>query len=844
VACVSRRGIRPRSAAEYGADPLAAAVNPSNPPVPPPPADAGPPEPARLQRALLCASDGFWEHHLPSGRHWYSDSFHRLFGFAPGELPHSPGVLPERVHPDERSAFVAACAQGIDRVASFQCELRFLDRAEHWRWVLCRGRVWPDAAGKAEIIGAALTDVQSHKDTQRALDSMIVRFEHVVSAAAEGVFERMLDEERMYVSDRMWQLLGYRPGELPALRNTFMDLLHPDDRARYLQVAQQANDELRRLDFVARLRCKSGHYRWFRENAMPCRLADGRVRISGVLSDIDEQVRTRQALEHDHEQLEKLVAERTARLEEALAQAEQRRREADRANAAKSRFVAHMSHEMRTPLNGTLGLTELALQLATSPAQRRYLEGAQQSGRALLSVIDDVLEFSRLQAGATTLQEEPFDLSEALAEVLRGVMPLVRRKGLLVRFDWFGDRTWVRADAARLRRIATHLIGNAAKFTERGTIALVVEVADRPAGRCEAILRFHDTGPGLDPAQAESVFDAFVQGDASLSRRHGGAGLGLAIARGLAQAMQGELVLESSSASGSTFTLRLDLAVADNPLPQPAGRPGLAWLVFGDLERGQWMQQRLARLGWQCEVLTDLAAATIAARALAPAARPQLLALSEDALAAGADLHALCAAAPGAYTTMLIRPDWHQPALERSAREQGITLTVLPLTPRALASMTARAAARAGPVAPEPAKEPTTMAAMPGHVLLVEDNAVNRLIGEQFLKTLGIAVRSVNDGAAALTACRTDPPRLVLMDVQMPVMDGLEATRHLRCLQREQQLPPFPILALTAHSMSSDRDACLAAGMDAFLTKPLLLDSLKQELARWLRPPNAAPAGS
>lgn len=802
---------------------------------------------ARLERALASAMDGFFEYDFRTDAAWYSDSLRRMLGLTPEQLPDGTGRLAEHLHPDDVPVFEAAADQSARDGVPFEIEVRLRDSSERWHWVRSRGQMWAGPDGRRTLLAGSLTDVHATRESRRALQRMSERYGRAMLATSHAMFERMLDEDRMVVADRVWEALGYEPGELPSSRSALLELLHPDDRPMYEAAAREAASQLLDLDVQYRMRCKSGDYRWFRQMATPHVQADGRVRVTGVMIDVDEQVRARQALERDRAELERLVAQRTASLEAALSEAQQARDQAERATAAKSLFVAHMSHEIRTPLNGVLGLTELALQMASSPTQRRHLEVALQSGRSLLQVVDEVLDFSRAQGGHPPA-DEPIDLPELLAVTTRSLMPLARGRQVAVHFDWVGRRTRVRGDPARLRHILVNLLGNALKFTEQGHVGVTTEVVDLGDGSCRMTMRVEDTGPGIAPDKQAQVFDAFVQGDASLSRRHGGTGLGLATARALANGLGGDITLRSQPGEGSVFTLVLTLPTEGPLEPEPPPPDGPVWMVATDPARVTWLLQLLLRRASEVEVLTSLTEAAQRAAPLPPPERPVAVLISQWALTSPDDLQLLRQALPQAHLSVLLRPDWHQAEIEQAAQALHITTAQQPLTPRALDALlrplpiAAAAAPAAEPAAaPAPQAEPAGDAAATtadSHVLLVEDNPVNRMIGEGFLKALGLVSRNADDGAQALDACARQAPALVLMDLQMPVMDGLEATRRLRALQQAGQLRHFPIVALTAHALESDRQRAMAAGMDGYLTKPLLLDALRSELRRWL--PQAA----
>jgi len=400
----------------------------------------------------------------------------------------------------------------------------------------------------------------------------------VFDSLAEGVWERNLNTDEVWYSPRYKALLGFADDELPNAMESMRSRMHPDDQPAVRLAFASATDRLGEGECRARMLTRSGQWRWMR----------GRVRVwpddlgrpellIGALLDVHDEVLATGALKAEHVALEERVRERTRGLEAAL-------QEAKHANLAKAAFLAHMSHELRTPLNGVMGMTQLAQALAAGDEQRRYLELAQQSGHTLLRILDDVLDFARVEAGRLQLHDEDVDLSQLAAETLRSFMPEVRAKGLEVGFDYIGDITAVRADAGRLRQIISNLIGNAIKFTDRGRVSLIVEVGAAEAGACPVRLRVRDTGIGLDDATAARVFEPFEQGDSGTNRRHGGTGLGLSIVRMLARLMGGDVSVRSRPGLGSEFRVELRLAaLAEQPLRAltAAGTlPGHAWVLL------------------------------------------------------------------------------------------------------------------------------------------------------------------------------------------------------------------------------------------------------------------------
>jgi signal transduction histidine kinase/CheY-like chemotaxis protein len=656
----------------------------------------------------------------------------------------------------------------------------------------------------------------------------------------EGVWERDLNTGEVWYSPRYKALLGFEDHELPNLVGAVRERMHPDDlagvRAAFAEAARTMG---KGGEVLARVRVKEGPYRWFRGRFTVWPDAQGRAAVLvGALHDVHDQVVATEALKAQQAVLEQRVRERTQGLEAALQLADAQRLEAERANRTKASFLAHMSHELRTPLNGVLGMTQLAHALALGAEQRRYLELAQQAGQTLLGFLDDVLDFAQAEAGRLQLRDETFDLAGLAAETLRGFMPSVRRKGLQVGFDYVGDITHVRADAGRVRQVISNLLGNAIKYTDAGRILLIVAVEPGADGApCRVRLRVRDSGVGMDEATAARVFEPFEQGESGSARRHSGSGLGLSVVQVLARLMGGGVSVRSRPGHGSEFRVELQLAAeAQQPLRALAAAAppaGHAWVLVRDTVHAEGIGKRLARIGWSTQVLPDVAAAIARLRSGSPGSvAPDCVLIGEDSLGDDTDFERLRhGLRPGTPVTLLLRPDFHLGTVHAATERLQLRIVIAPLTPAELYSILKSADAPPQP-APRPMVEQPTE--RQHSVLVVEDNLMNQIIAREMVAALGMRPAVVGSGEEAVLSCRSTPPDLVLMDIQMPGMDGLETTRQLRALQAAGEMRRFPIIALTAHAMASDRQASHAAGMDGHLTKPVQLDQLRGVLREWL----------
>lgn len=684
-------------------------------------------------------------------------------------------------------------------------------------------------------IGAQIGQFIERRRVQAELDHFFTSsLDMLCIVGFDGYFKRL---------NPVWEKsLGFTNQEL--LSKPYAEFIHPDDLQSTIDEATKLSTGAETISFENRYRCKDGSYKWLLWNAVP--LPEQEV-IYADAREITERKRAEDDLKRyalDLEKARQTQEEDSIRLAQLVKELDIARRRAEEATQARGEFLATMSHEIRTPLNGILGMTELTLETRLTADQRRYLTAVKNSADSLLGLINDILDFSKIEARKLDLDSIEFDLRDTVDDALTMLALRAQQKGLELACH---IRPTVPdalvGDPGRLRQIIFNLVGNAIKFTERGEVLLSAEVQTCSEDQVELLFAVTDTGIGIPPEKQQMIFDAFEQADRSMTRRYGGTGLGLAISAQLVKLMGGHLWLENRTGQGSTFCFTAPFSrqrVTEIGAKRPASLRDLSVLVIDDNATNRRILEEML-LSWQL--------------------KPTMVSSGQEALAS---LHrARDAGSPFALALI----DSQMPEMDgftlaeridkdRKFGDIAIIVLTAPGQPRPATTPRPVAACLAKPVKQSDLWEAIVSALGTGlreestshpdrrgsprkgrrlRILLAEDNVVNQELTAAILRKQGHTVEVVVNGRDALAALdRTSGGfDLILMDVQMPELGGLEATAIIREKEKATGIH-IPIVALTAHALQGDRERCLQAGMDAYISKPIQsrkLRNLVEEMA-------------
>ena len=714
-----------------------------------------------------------------------------------------------------------------------------------------------------------------------------LRYRFLADAAPRMVWTARPDGSLDYVNRRWCEFTGQTVAE--ACDWGWMPVIHPDDLERCARRWTQAFESGEHYEIEYRLLRADGVARWHLGRSEPMRDATGAIiRWFGTCTDIDDQKRVEAELRSIQNGLSDRISDRTAALETAnlalvaeVAERKQAEEAARAASRAKGEFLANMSHEIRTPMNGILGMTELALATTLTPTQREYLGVVASSAEALLTVINDILDFSKIEAGKLELDPILFPVRDVVTDTLRSLSIRAHAKGLELacRIAPEVPRVLV-GDAGRLRQILVNLVGNAIKFTERGEVVVTVEVSEPAAatpGDPQSVrLRFavSDTGIGIPASKRAAIFIPFEQADGSTTRRHGGTGLGLSISAKLVDLMGGTITVEENPGGGSVFRFEGRFAADITVLVEPGesvsvALAGLRVLVVDDnATNRRILLEVLGQWGCRPWAVTDGSAALDEIHAASVQNEPYTVVLLNhiisgmDGMELAQRLRDREAIPPRQSTRFRIvmltsggldtldnsgsgpLDGWLAKPVRQSELLDLLIGLLQPENPPPPYKSGPCESSPARNLADPIARQIGSMAECSLSILLAEDHPINQRVATRMIEDLGHRVTVVGDGRQAVDASASGRFDLILMDVQMPEMDGFEALASIRGRELlaaeaadergEADPSPLPIVALTAHAMTGDRERCLAAGFDDYLSKPVNAARLRAILARFV----------
>ena len=794
----------------------------------------------RFELAVDGSGDALWEFVPDSNHYWISDRFVELLGYQPGELEASQASWRAHLHPDEAKRVLEAFRNHLKYDQSLDIEYRLRCKNGEYRWFRTRAKALRDEQGRAIRVSGSLSDITTRKRAEEAIASLNRNLVALLDNIPDSLYIKDEQLRLVVASQSLAELLGKADWRELIGKSDF-DLFPAEDALAYREVERELLNGGEAVDIEQSYQSPNGETGWIRNRKVALHDDEGRVSgLIGIGTDVTMLKRARQELE-------------------------QARDVAEQANQAKSEFLANMSHEIRTPMNAILGMCHLALKTELNPKQRNYVEKAHRSAESLLGIINDILDFSKIEAGKLEVERIAFRLEDVFEELANLIGLRAQEKGLELMFDLSaGTPTALIGDPLRLRQVLVNLANNAVKFTEQGEVVVSCRLEGHDDGRDEgseerpgtqrARLHFQvrDTGIGMSPEQIEQLFRSFSQADSSTTRKYGGTGLGLAISKTLTELMGGEIWVDSEPGKGSTFqfTVLLEQQPAIQELnTDTESVQGLRVLVVDDSPTAQEIVGA---------ILTSFGFTVLRAD---NGHQALTLLLEEDAK----------------QPIPLVLMDWKMPVMDGIAttreiqRHPGLThqpkVIMMTAYGREEVGQAAQGVAISGAVSKSMTPSTLYDAIMSAlgrrllpssrassrdqavndagkqlrgaSVLLVEDNSVNQELAVEMLSSAGIRVQVAGNGEEALALLEQEQFDGVLMDCQMPVMDGYEATRRIR---RQPRFASLPVIAMTANALAGDREKVLAVGMNDHIPKPSTLNEMLRTMARWIHPQERQPA--
>jgi len=728
---------------------------------------------------------------------------------------------------DEAEAFFTAMLKGERRA----CPLTLAHKSG--THVPVETRVWFGKWNDLDCVFGISKDLTAEQEAQE-------RFERLFRGNPSLMALTSLPDRRFVeVNDAFLKSLGYDRADVIGRNvNELWIFAEPEKK---VEIARKLESKGRITDLEIQIRRKDG---------MPLDvlfsgetiLNNGREYFLTVMVDITER-----------KQAEQELLETNRQLEEATARANYMAVEAEMANLAKSEFLANMSHEIRTPMNGVIGMTGLLLDTELSPEQRRFAETVRASGESLLGLINDILDFSKIEAGKLHLEIINFDLQMLLDDFATTLALQAHQKGLELVCGMSSDiPPLLRGDPGRLRQILANLAGNAVKFTHSGEVSIRVTLENKTPE--DVLLRFSvaDTGIGIPLEKQKALFQKFSQVDASTTRKYGGTGLGLAISKQLAEMMGGEIGVQSEIGKGSEFwfTVRLARQASQAPLEEPesSGLRGVRSLIVDDNSTNrEILSTQMESWGMRATALPDGPSALDALSRALNEDDPYQVAVIDMQMPGmdGGELGRVIKSDNRLMgTRMVLLTSLGVGRDSRRFEEIGFDAHLTkPARPYELKTVLSdilstnggrRAATHTLPKRHTTREIRDLFADRGVRILLAEDNFTNQQVALGILKKLGLRADAVADGKEALEALRTIPYHLVLMDIQMPEIDGLEATRRIRDQGSDILNHEIPVIAMTAHAMAGDRERCIKSGMNGYVSKPIDPSAMAEELEKWI----------